>query len=366
MNISYNPHLGYEANVVRDYERMVHSVANKFRRSTNAGVEYEDLVSVGMIGLIEAFRNYDPDRYQGKVTSFGTYAFPMIKWSIQRFLRDKRNTVKVPRLLQDKIAMIRKQGWEQDTAEQIAEKTGWKLAEVREAQIHLSGWSVASLDQPLASGHSGDEEISMLDLISCTDDISEVNIQEFSSYLGRLERDILRLRFEGFSQIEISEHVGKSQAHVSRILAQIGEKYMKFQEGTLERSIVKMSKLRGNQAGIESSIEWFIDEGVSTNPTVGINGQGIHLNRRAVHVLGCKPGQCLRIGHDSEGNRLIIQVGNDGIKLRTASGDQSGSLRLVNKRLASWLRQKSLDTKRYALYTEESTGLCYIPLKRHG
>lgn len=365
MNIGYNPHLGYEDKVLRDYEKMVHSVANKFRRSTCAGVDYEDLVSVGTIGLIEAFRNYDPDRYQGKVTSFGTYAFPMIKWSIQRFLREKRYLVRVPRSIQDKLTVIRKQDWEQDSAEKIAEMGGWKVSEVREALRHLDGWSVASLDKAAAISNKGDEDISLLDMLPSMDDSTGINVQEFMSYLNPAEQEVLQLRLRDFSQKEIAKHIGKSQAHVSRTFLLIGEKYTQFQNGTLERSVFRMSKVRGNQAGFES-IEWFIDERVSTNPTIGINGQGMHLNSRAVHTLGCKAGQCLRVGFDSEKNRLVIQVGDNGMKLRSTSGDKSGGLRLVNKRLANWLSQKKMvGSKRYSLYSEQSMGLHYIQLERH-
>ncbi|WP_390905302.1 sigma factor [Paenibacillus melissococcoides] len=48
---------------------LVHSVANKFRGVLGNGLDYEDLVSVGTLGLIMAFRNFD-----GRVNAFSTYA----------------------------------------------------------------------------------------------------------------------------------------------------------------------------------------------------------------------------------------------------------------------------------------------------
>ncbi|WP_068779640.1 sigma-70 family RNA polymerase sigma factor [Paenibacillus sp. GM2] len=367
MNIGYNPHLGYEADVLRDYENMVHSVANKFRRSIGTGVDYEDLVSVGMLGLIEAFRNYDPDRFDGKVTSFSTYAFPMIKWSVQRFLRDKRNTVRVPRLLQEKITAIRKQGWEQETAEKIAEITGWKLSEVREVQKHLNGWSVASLDQTVAVTDKGDEDVTLLDMMSSTEDFTRVNVQEFMSYLSDTEQVVIQMRLKGFTQSDIGKQIRKTQVHVSRVLSRIGTKYHQFEKGELimARPQIKPEVMGFDIPGLDKSakVEWFIDEGVPTNPTIGINGQGLSLNQRAIHELGVKPGQCVQVGYEPASQRLLIKVADNGLKLK--KNGRSSGLSIVNKRLTSWLQQKELPLKRYVLHADRNSGIHYVYLDRH-
>lgn len=359
--VGYNPHLGYEKDVIQENRGMVHQVANRFRKSVSPGIDYDDLVSVGMMGLLEAFRGYNPDRFDGKVTAFSTYAFPMIRWSIQRFLRDKRNTVRVPRSIQEKAAAIRKQGWEEDSAEKISEKTGWKVSEIREAQKHLNGWSVASLDESI---WGEEDDILLLDTIQSHSDLTGIDVQEFLLALDPLERKVIQMRMAGKSQVQIGKQVCKSQAHVSRIMSQIGSKYMQFQDGTLERRAVQMSRVRGNQTGFEG-IEWFVDEGVTTNPTIGINGQGIHFNRRAIHDMGAKKGQCVQVGFDPAENRLLIRVGDNGLQLRAVSGDQGGSLRVVNKRLAKWLSQKNLPSKRYALHADRSAGIHFVQLERH-
>ncbi|MEV2390745.1 sigma-70 family RNA polymerase sigma factor [Paenibacillus larvae] len=361
MSIRYNPHLGYEDEMIPAYEKMVHSVARKYRSCIGAGLDYDDLVSVGMIGLIQAFRNYDPDRFNRKVSSFSTYAFNMIKWSIQRFLADKRFSVRVPRSIQNKLTVIWKQGWDQESAESIAEKTGWKLPEIREAQRHIAGWSVASLDQALSSSDKTDEEATMLDVLPAMTDFTSVHVQDFLCALKPLERAVLELRLQDQTQKEIAMHIGKTQMYVSRILKKIKDKYTQFQAGTLKREAINMSKGRGNQMVSNPGIEWFVDEVVQTNPTIGLNSQGMHFNQRAVHQMGCKAGQCVQIGYDPEGPRLIIQVGDNGLKLRAQKSDSG--LRIINKRLPDWLRRKKVTPKRYALQTD--TGFYYIELDRH-
>ncbi|MEV2286378.1 sigma-70 family RNA polymerase sigma factor [Paenibacillus larvae] len=363
MSIRYNPHLGYEDQIIPAYEKMVHSVARKYLSFTNAGLDYDDLVSVGMIGLIQAFRNYDPDRFNGKVTSFSTYAMPTIKWTINKFLRDKRYPVRVPISIQNKMAFIRSQGWDQESAESIAEKTRWKLSQIREVQRHLAGWSVASLDQAMSSSDKPDEEVTMLDVLPTTTDFTSVYVQDFLSALKPEERAVVELRMQDQAQREIAAHLGKKQAHVSRILKKIGNKYTQFQAGTLKREATQMS--RGNQTVYNPGIEWFVDEVVPTNPTIGLNSQGMHFNQRAVHQIGCKAGQCVQIGYDAEGPRLIIQVGDNGLKLRAQKGDRNGTLRIINKRLPDWLRQKKVTRKRYALQADRESGFYYIELDRH-
>ncbi|MBH0343818.1 hypothetical protein, partial [Paenibacillus larvae] len=113
------------------------------------------------------------------------------------------------------------------------------------------------------------------------------------------------------------------------------------------------------------SIEWFVDEVVPTNPTIGLNSQGMHFNQRAVQQIGCNAGQCVQIGYDAGGPRLIIQVGDNGLKLRAQKGDRNGTLRIINKRLPDWLRQKKVTRKRYALQADTESGFYYIELDRH-
>lgn len=366
MNIGYNPHLGYEADVLHGYEKMVHSVAQKFRASISSGIDYADLVSIGTLGLLTAFRNYDPDRFDGKVTSFATYAYPMIKWEIQRYLRDRRNLIRVPRTIQRIMTAIRKQGWKDEAAEVIATRGGWKLSEVQEAQKHINGWSIASLDQTVKSSYKSDEEKTILDLLPSTSDFTGVYVQEFASLLEPRERTVLELRLQDRTQGQIAQAIGRTQVQVSRIMKRIGIKFIQFQDGTLKQEGTQMSKNeRRTNAVISSKIEWFVDEGVSSTPTIGLNGHGLHFNKRAVHEIGCKAGQCLLVGFDPEGTRLVLKVANKGLKLRELSGDKHGGLRLVNKRLTAWLDQKEVKPKRYELQADSSTDLFYIELERH-
>ena len=75
---------------------LVHSIAARFK---NRGVEMEDLVQIGCIGLLKAIDKFDLS-YDVK---FSTYAVPMITGEIKRFLRDD-GMVKVSRSLKEMAA----------------------------------------------------------------------------------------------------------------------------------------------------------------------------------------------------------------------------------------------------------------------
>ena len=69
---------------------LVRSIAIRFK---DRGVEYEDLIQIGSIGMLKAIRSFDLE----KGTVFSTYAVPLIIGEIKRFIRDD-GIIKVSRL----------------------------------------------------------------------------------------------------------------------------------------------------------------------------------------------------------------------------------------------------------------------------
>ncbi len=69
--------------VIRDYLPLVRSVVSKILPTLPESVHADDLTQAGMIGLVEAFHNYNPD----KGATFGTYAQIRIRGSIVDALR---------------------------------------------------------------------------------------------------------------------------------------------------------------------------------------------------------------------------------------------------------------------------------------
>ncbi len=81
----YNKHktLDMRRKLLDKYVPLVRNVATRMAMGFPKSVELNDLVSTGVIGLIEAFSHYDPDRG----VKFETYAVPRIRGAILDELR---------------------------------------------------------------------------------------------------------------------------------------------------------------------------------------------------------------------------------------------------------------------------------------
>jgi RNA polymerase sigma factor for flagellar operon FliA len=100
-----------ETKELEKYLPLVKRIASKFSFNLPADTDYEDLVSVGMIGLMEAMNRYD----ETKGASFETYARYRIRGSILNYLD---SISWVPRSVREKNKEFEK------ASERLSEKLG--------------------------------------------------------------------------------------------------------------------------------------------------------------------------------------------------------------------------------------------------
>ncbi|MBE6738546.1 MAG: RNA polymerase sporulation sigma factor SigG [Ruminococcaceae bacterium] len=197
--------------------RLVLSVIQRFTSRTD---NPDDLFQVGVIGLIKAIDNFDPELD----VRFSTYGVPMIIGEVRRYLRDN-NPIRVSRSMRDtayhamqtKEMLTNKLGYE-PTVEQIAKEMG-----VPKENVVLSLEAIVepvSLYEPVFS--DGTDTIYVMDQVGDTvrdtDWLEEIALKESIKKLSDREKRILTLRFlRGKTQMEVAEEIGISQAQVSRI-----------------------------------------------------------------------------------------------------------------------------------------------------
>ncbi|MEV8536377.1 SigB/SigF/SigG family RNA polymerase sigma factor [Streptomyces sp. NPDC051211] len=213
---------------------LVRFAAGRFRAHAGAsGVEMEDIVQVGTIGLIKAIDRFDPDRE----VEFATLAVPYITGEIKRYFRDTTWAVHVPRRLQElRTELGRSREVLTDalgrapTVKELAKHLGLTEDEVVEGLLAANGHTSDSLDVP----KDGEEQSSpttrsrsLADVVGDVDPAMEL-FEEFHTLAPLLaeldERDrlILRMRFgEEKTQSEIGAALGISQMQVSRLLSRI-------------------------------------------------------------------------------------------------------------------------------------------------
>lgn len=195
---------------------LVRSIALRFK---DRGVEYEDLVQIGSIGMLKAIRSFD----LSKGTVFSTYAVPLIIGEIRRFLRDD-GLIKVSRSYKQQSAKLKK-AHEEFCLKHGKEPRIEELASLcdmspQEAVFALEATSaVTSLSAPLSSEEDGftlestlSEERSDIDMR-----LEHIALSQAISSLPPLWRQIITLRYlKDYSQETTAKMLGLTQVKVSR------------------------------------------------------------------------------------------------------------------------------------------------------
>lgn len=203
---------------------LVKSIAMRFR---DRGVEYEDLIQIGTMGMIKAARSFDFSFN----TAFSTYAVPLIIGELRRFLRDD-GIIKVSRgikkqginVMKKRELFIREHGHEPRISE-LAE-----ICEMKEEDIVYALESVSpiySLNEQINSDEDGLTLENMIaDKENAIDNLTDkIALNEAVKKLPALQQKILILRYcKEMSQQQTGDILGLTQVKISREEKKILEK----------------------------------------------------------------------------------------------------------------------------------------------
>ncbi len=189
---------------------LVRTVASAFRER---GVEFEDLIQIGTIGLIKAIRGYDTSYG----TVFSTYAVPLIMGEIKKYLRDD-GIVKVSRTIKRNARLVSVQRerlcgelGRDPTISELSESTGLNEEDTLNA---------LEASSPILSFDAQYGDITLENLIG-TDNIGEtvekIALHQAIEKLEKEEQIIVRLRFfKNMTQSQVAAALGSTQVKVSR------------------------------------------------------------------------------------------------------------------------------------------------------
>ncbi len=232
-----------QTNIVMNYDRLVQSLARKY---SNGKPYHEDLVQVGMLGLLGAIRRYDP----GYGRSFEAFAIPTIIGEIKRFMRDKTWAIHVPRRIKELGPKI-KATVETLTIEfqrspqihEIAEYLEVSEEAVLEAMEMGRSYQALSMDYTLDADSEGGT-VTLFDLVGVSDEGYEATDQRLLVadalvVLTEREQQIIQHTYiEQLSQKETGEILGISQMHVSRLqrkaIKKLQKKILEISGGEVE------------------------------------------------------------------------------------------------------------------------------------
>ncbi len=211
-----------QTKLVQHYRNLVESLASKFARGHES---MEDLVQVGMIGLLAAFRRYDASFNR----SFESFAIPTIVGEIKRYMRDKTWSVHVPRRIKELGPRIKKaideltvQLQRSPQVADIAKYVNATEEEVLETLEMGRNYHSLSVDSEIEADSDG-STVTLLDLIGKTDSgfdrvDQELTISKVFDVLNEREKKVIYLTFyDNLSQKQAGDVLGISQMHISRL-----------------------------------------------------------------------------------------------------------------------------------------------------
>ncbi len=205
---------------------LVRKVAHRLAKQ--CAEPYEDLEQCGCIGLITAIERFDPS--QG--FAFSSFAVPYIRGEILHFLRDRANSVRIPRRWQQlgrdgskvRQALMLELG-RQPSEMEIADALDISLDEWRSVKLASSNRSPLSLNAQVSSGgHQSDTAMTLGDTLTDTHaEILQLNAEdrlELQHAMAQLEdktREMIEsVFFLQQSRQEVAKKIGVSPVTVTR------------------------------------------------------------------------------------------------------------------------------------------------------
>ena len=150
--------------LILDYASLIRFIAQKVSVKLPSNVDVDDLISAGVIGLMDAIDKYDPSREN----KFKTYAEFRIRGAI---LDELRSQDWVPRTIRDKskkidrtISELEKRHGRSVTDEELAQELDMSLDEYYDMVASVKCTNLVSIDEFVSEG-SGYEKKNFMDNI---------------------------------------------------------------------------------------------------------------------------------------------------------------------------------------------------------
>lgn len=231
--MEFNPHLKLPFDEFFEKNKnLMHYIANRYeKRAKTLGIDYDDLISLASIGMINAYRKFDPTKFD-KPMQFSTYAVPLMSGEILRFLRDRGYAIRFPRRVKEIAWKIQELELEGKEPEDLVVLLNDHLPQhkltpslIIDAFDFLYTSIAVSLNKKIGED---DEEVTLEHFYPSFDDISSLFVEDFISSLPENEGVVLSLRMKGLTQRQIGKAMGYSQVQVSRFLKRLPARFSKY------------------------------------------------------------------------------------------------------------------------------------------
>ena len=202
-----------------NYEGLVYGIIQRYTKY----FEKDDLYQAGMVGLINAYHNFDSS--QG--TKFSTYAYYYVLGEVRKFVREaglvkvSSDLVKLNQSIEKVREVMSQRLGREPTTTEISLFLEVDVEKIEEARV--AALDVRSLD------YSVDEELpEFYNSVAAFDTETTPDILDLRSEIAKLPEEekslIIARYYEDMTQSEASRELGISQVQVSRKEGKILEK----------------------------------------------------------------------------------------------------------------------------------------------
>jgi RNA polymerase sigma factor FliA len=210
------------------YSPLVKYVSGRMASGLPAHVDEADLISYGLVGLINAIERFDLERE----IKFETYAITRIKGAI---IDELRSLDWVPRSVRSRAREIERANAKLEgklqrapTDEEMAAELKTTVEDFQDALLQISNSTVAALDELWTVSDSSGDAISLLDTLHDPDAPDPAAVMDQTDLKDRVADAIARLPereklvvalyyYENLTLREIGEVLGVTESRVSQL-----------------------------------------------------------------------------------------------------------------------------------------------------
>lgn len=219
--------VGIRDSLIQNYLYLVKYVAGKLAMSVPPSVEIDDLVSAGVVGLMDAIEKYDP----GRDTKFETYAVARIRGAIVDDLRSldwvPRSVRRKARMLEETYSYLENELGRAATDTEIANRLNISLSDLRTMVDEIVSAGLLSLDD-FVGNQDGEKTSRIIDLVCAKDGMSPsagIEREQMRDIIAAAimnipdkERTVVALYYyEDMTLKEIGRTLGVSESRISQI-----------------------------------------------------------------------------------------------------------------------------------------------------
>jgi RNA polymerase sigma factor for flagellar operon FliA len=200
--------------LILEHLPQVNWIATRIHEKLPGNTSLEDLISIGIVGLINAIDNFDPT-FNVKLKTYAEYR---IRGAILDSVRGmdgiaphKRKRLK---LVQAAMSALEQRTKRAPSEDEIAAELGLPLREYQEWLAELRGISIGSLDAPL----NDEDSLSMLSYIADKEDNSPALILERSELQKLIQEGLEKLSGQERIVLDLYYRQGQNMREIAPIM----------------------------------------------------------------------------------------------------------------------------------------------------